>query len=66
MTGNPLYPQGKNAQYPLDQGWMGLRANSDKMAKGKISISPGIETPFLGRPASNLVTILTELSCSRH
>jgi hypothetical protein len=66
MTGNPLYPQGKNAQYPLDQGWMGLSAGLDDMAKGKISVSPGIEPLFPGHPANNRVTILTELPCSEH
>jgi hypothetical protein len=57
MTGNPVYPRGKNAQYPLDQGWMCLHASLEKMVKGKI---PGLarnQTQFPGRPASNLVTV---------
>jgi hypothetical protein len=41
-------------------GWVGLRTNLDAVAKRRISYPCREKNP--GRPAHNLVTILTELS----
>jgi hypothetical protein len=58
----PLYPQGKSPGIHGIGGWVGPRASVDAVAKRRIPSFPRRELNP-GRPACNLVTILTQLSC---
>jgi hypothetical protein len=53
FTRLPLYPRGKNTQYPLDRRLAGPQSRSGRRGEEKNAL-PGIEPQFFGRPVHSL------------